>query len=154
MAKKSIRHIKRIIKLEERLKSIRQTVAVEPERNIDIKDMLSSLLTVDTMLCMSASVATHQYAENAGQLLAIIQKHHIGLEVFLSNNGIIISRSKAGDEFNPEYMKAHPQLIDTCDAALHGKVANSVTPRFEQKGTDGKPDILLQEECVMLYNFK
>lgn len=152
MAKKFKRCLKNSLILQKKRKE-RNVSESNNSSNSNIDEFISSLISVDSMLCQSASIADLQFRDDSTKLLGIIKNHHVGLEVLLNKMNVEVSRSKSGDEFRPEIMQAHPKLINTESVELHGRVATSVTPRFTKKQTGNFPDILLQLECVMLYKY-
>lgn len=114
--------------------------------------MIMDLISVDSMLCESASIANTRFKEDSQKLMEIISTHHVGLENLMKKFNLKMRRSLPGTEFDPEYMTAHPMLVDTDDAALHGTVAVSVTPGYYSFDDHGEK--MLRNECVMLYRLK
>lgn len=152
MAKKSISRLKKLLRLQETQQQF-QSISSKENNCINLQDLIVDLVSVDTMLCKSSSIANQQFQTDAKKLLEIIKNHHVGLEVSLEKLGVKVYRSKSGDEFDPEIMQAHSTLINTANPNLHGKVAMSVSPRFVHKQSTEHKETLLQIECVMLYKF-
>lgn len=152
MAKKIKRYFKDSLYLRKKRKE-RNVSENDNSSKSNIDEFVSSLISVDSMLCQSASIADLQFKDDSTKLLGIIKNHHVGVEVMLNKMDIEVFRSKSGDEFNPEIMQAHPKLINTESIEMHGRVATSVTPRFTKKQSGSIPDIILQLECVMLYKY-
>ena len=152
MAKKSIRHLKKLLRLQEKQLQL-QSLTSQDNKCINIQDLIVDLVSVDTMLCKSSVIASQQYKEDSKKLLEIIKNHHVGLEVSLTKLGINIYRSKPGVDFDPEIMQAHSMLAGTENPNLHGKVAMSVSPRFVHLQSTEPKESLLQMECVMLFKY-
>ena len=152
MAKKSIRHLKKLLRLQEKQLQL-QSLTSQDNKCINIQDLIVDLVSVDTMLCKSSVIASQQYKEDSKKLLEIIKNHHVGLEVSLAKLGVKVFRSKLGDDFDPEIMQAHSMLAGTENPNLHGKVAMSVSPRFVHLQSTESKESLLQMECVMLFKY-
>lgn len=152
MAKKSNRRLKKLLCLQEKQQQL-QNQTLQENSCVNLHDLIINLVSVDTMLCESSSIASQQFQTDSKKLMEIIRNHHVGLEVILAKLGINVERSKQGEEFDPERMQAHPVLISTDNPSLHGKVAVSVSPRFIQVQSAEHKEILLQLECVMLYKY-
>lgn len=117
-------------------------------------NVMSELISVDTMLCQSASIAESKFKDNPEKLMDIIKTHHVGMETLLSKMGVEINRSTLGVEFDSEIMSALPQVVNTDNPELNGMVAASVSPRFVMKRDDGESNRLLQRENVILFCYK
>lgn len=117
-------------------------------------NIMSELISVDTMLCQSASIAENKFKDNPEKLMDIIKTHHVGMETLLGKMGVEINRSTQGIEFDSEIMSALPQVVNTDNPEMHGMVAASVSPRFVMKNSDGEPERLLQRESVILFCYK
>lgn len=154
MKKKAVRVIRNVIRIPRpsqkpiKQRSAQPAPAGAAESAVTLGELVLRLIAVDRMLCQSEAIATLD-KDDATKLYNIISTHHVGLENMMRKYGIVIERSEAGAEFDPEFMIADPRLIDTADPALHGTVALSVSPAYYSP--DRK---LLGEERVMLYNLK
>ena len=152
MAKKSIRHLKKLLRLQEEQQRLHSLTA-QKNSCFNLDELIVDLISVDTMLCKSSSIARQQFQTDSKKLLEIIQNHHVGLEVSLAKLGVKVFRSKLGDDFDPEIMQAHSMLAGTENPNLHGKVAMSVSPRFVHLQSTEPKESLLQMECVMLFKY-
>lgn len=150
MVKKSIRRLKKLLNLQEKQQQLQCPIS-QDNNCINLLELLIDLVSVDTMLCESSLIASQQFKTDSKKLLEIIKNHHVGLEVSLAKLGVKVYRSKSGDNFNPELMRAHSMLVNTENPNLHGKVAISVSPRFTYVQSTAPKEKLLQIECVMLY---
>lgn len=153
MAKKAVASIKKLLKRYKDKEPVERRIGEKAlSSGIVSEDLISDLISVDSMLCESASIADTRLRDKPEKLLEIISTHHIGLENLMQKLKLETRRSLPGTEFDPEYMTAHQNLVDTDDPKLHGTVARTVTPGYYTHDDYGEK--LRKNECVMLYRLK